>query len=654
MHRKKKSKFKPLKYEIMFPVLILVISISLILSIVDFIAARKNFLDNYEILKQQTEDSIVNTLKMINNGYNMLDHALEDKMIKAFNPFLAAYKKANGNPALIDLNALKRLFKGKMDFYILNKKGVIIKTTYKKDLGMDFSKFRIFKYIDRIRKGNKFTAQRIVTETRTGMLRKFAYMPTPDHNYLLEIGLRSDDFKQYILHLDPAKITSKLKKVNPLLYNIRIFQHVRTLRGIKADKSLRILLRNIYRNKKDIEIYDKTLNTIKRYIYVGFPRREGEYRISRIIELTYSQKIIYSELVKRAVFSISVGIASIILSIFLTVIISIKISGPIKELTDSVNQMKNKDFSTRINLKKNNEIGILADTYNVMADEIKRYINVLEEERKLLEIRVLERTQELFEKNRKIMQSINYAKTIQQSILPYREINNFGFRDHFALWKPRDIVGGDFYSFKNLDNISIIALADCTGHGVPGALMTMMASAVLTEKSSFAIFEQPSKYIQEINITIRENLHHTNKNQKDIINDDGMELGICIFDPENKKITYSGARIPLYYCKNDEFFHIKGDKQSVGYTTSKVDFIYKNHEIEIEDDMVFYLTSDGLTDQVGGEKNLPFGRKRLRKLLLENYKKPLNAQKQIIENEILKYQGKNNQRDDITLVAFKF
>lgn len=266
-----------------------------------------------------------------------------------------------------------------------------------------------------------------------------------------------------------------------------------------------------------------------------------------------------------------------------------------------------------------------------------------------LETKVNKRTKEIKEKNVEIMDSIHYAKRIQNSILPINHEFIKVFDEHFTIWKPKDIVGGDFYWLKRFGNDFIIAIVDCTGHGVPGALMTMASNAILNYIVETKKWSDPAKIIKELNFMIKESL---NKNSSNEGADDGLDIGIC-YVKNNKEMIFAGAKISLYINNGREVREVKGDKKSVGYKKTDNSFQFKNNFIIIEKGDRFYLTTDGYIHQSGGAKNLPFGRKRFVSIIDKIYDCSLDSQKIAFEKELIDYMGAEEQRDDITVIGFK-
>ncbi|MFZ7102887.1 MAG: SpoIIE family protein phosphatase [Peptococcaceae bacterium] len=263
-----------------------------------------------------------------------------------------------------------------------------------------------------------------------------------------------------------------------------------------------------------------------------------------------------------------------------------------------------------------------------------------------LERKVRERTRELEEKNMKILDSIDYAQRLQESILPREEELKKIFKEYFLLWKPRDLVGGDFYWVKKCGQGVLICVGDCTGHGVPGALMTMLAVGLLNQIEDKT---NPAYILSQLSSFIKDTL---NQQRKDAPTDDGLDMAVCYFDGKNK-LVYAGAKIDLYLRTEKELKICKGQRKGLGYKRTAADFPYLNTELEISAGDMIYITTDGLTDQSGGEKGLSYGKRRLRSFIETNYRQPLARQGELLTRELLTYLGDESPRDDITLLIVK-
>jgi serine phosphatase RsbU (regulator of sigma subunit) len=252
-----------------------------------------------------------------------------------------------------------------------------------------------------------------------------------------------------------------------------------------------------------------------------------------------------------------------------------------------------------------------------------------------------------------IKSSIEYASIIQKSIIPQNDILEKNFREFFTIWEPRDIVGGDIYFIDQFYNGEIVIMViDCTGHGVPGAFLTMLVKAIekqIIEKIKYSSNFSPSEILKQFNIKLRETLIQQGKN----IAQSGFDGAVIIYNEERKEVRFSGAKIPLYFVKDGELSVIKGDRQSIGYSRSKIDFQFSEHTISLKSGDVVYITTDGFIDQTGGEKGFPFGNRNFKKLIEEVWREDLSSQRETFLNTIVNYGKGRVRNDDITVVSLR-
>jgi serine phosphatase RsbU (regulator of sigma subunit) len=269
---------------------------------------------------------------------------------------------------------------------------------------------------------------------------------------------------------------------------------------------------------------------------------------------------------------------------------------------------------------------------------------------------VEERTKEISDKNvvlevqkKEIEDSINYAQRIQHAILPLEEEMQKWLPDSFVLFRPKDIVSGDFYWFIQRDQKLIIICADCTGHGVPGAFMSMIGSDRLNNIVSEKRIYSPAAILSELNRAIKSSLKQDGQKNS---TKDGMDAAVCMVDLETKTLKYAGANRPLWLVHNAELTEIKATKVAVaGFTDDNQ--VYEEHEITLAEGMKFYMTTDGYADQFGGERDKKFKVKALKELLLANANEPFSAQRERLENALLTWMGKTDQVDDICVMGFE-
>jgi serine phosphatase RsbU (regulator of sigma subunit) len=281
-----------------------------------------------------------------------------------------------------------------------------------------------------------------------------------------------------------------------------------------------------------------------------------------------------------------------------------------------------------------------------------------------LEEKVQERTSQLNEayleiekKNHDITSSINYAKRIQNAMLPTREKIRESLPECFIYFKPRDIVSGDFYWFseKILDDGTrkvVIAAVDCTGHGVPGAFMSLIGNELLHEIINLRDIVEADKVLGELHVGVNSVLR-----QNETENRDGMDLSLCIIDFEKKMVDFAGAKNPVFYIQNNEIFEMKASKMPIGGLWGKEEGarVFDSSAIKLSDSMptYLYMTSDGYPDQFGGDANMKFMKKRLKALLLEIHKKPMDEQRIILRDTMKDWMGNRKQLDDMLVIGMK-
>ncbi len=285
-------------------------------------------------------------------------------------------------------------------------------------------------------------------------------------------------------------------------------------------------------------------------------------------------------------------------------------------------------------------------------EEISRQTDELQKSRDELEKthKEIEQTQQQMKYfNRRIMESIDYAKIIQQSLLPAIDMLKTNIPKSFFIWKPKNILGGDIFFTHNHPSGFTIALMDCTGEGVPGAFMTMIA---YTEARKIIVDEacqDPAEILKRLNHSVQAILK---KDFNDSMSDQGMDAAVCRVDSIGKTVTFAGANMPLFYNQEGALHLLKGDDQSLGFIHSDKHFCFTNHTIPVHERSSFYLTSDGYLNQVGGAEKRSIGLDGFEHLLMECSNKPFDEQRKEILQAILSHQGEHEQTDDVTVIGF--
>ncbi|HKK00800.1 MAG TPA: SpoIIE family protein phosphatase [Desulfuromonadales bacterium] len=322
---------------------------------------------------------------------------------------------------------------------------------------------------------------------------------------------------------------------------------------------------------------------------------------------------------------------------------------PLSALADSSEEIARGNFDIQMPIHSEDEIGLLTNSFNAMTRMVKDHTENLESMVRARTEELDRSNRQLAESNRQIMDSIRFAQLIQASILPEDAAIRHHVEDFFVIHQPRDIVGGDFYYFRPMTDGCLLGVIDCTGHGVPGAFMTMTAKAVLDRVIDEGRQNDPAVILKEYNRLMQATLHH--ENSRDIV-DHGLEIGLCHLVPTEGRIVFAGAKIDLLVVNEGKIKTIRGDKQAVGYRRSNIDYTYTSHPLTPTAGADIYLTSDGILDQAGGNKGWGFGRRRLAELLKSVAAQPVDIRRGSIEEALASYQGDTPQRDDITVIGF--
>ena len=267
---------------------------------------------------------------------------------------------------------------------------------------------------------------------------------------------------------------------------------------------------------------------------------------------------------------------------------------------------------------------------------------------KLMRINYI-REENLTKKTHELEDSIIYASYIQQALLSSREIlDNCNFKN-FIFFKPRDIVSGDFYWFKSIKNYLYFASADCTGHGVPGAFMSVLCISMLNDIVSKRDLNPPSVILNDIRKRLKKSLR---QDQIDNMSHDGMDITLCLFDFESYTLQFAGAFNPVYIIRDNELIEYKVDRMPIGaYPKDNLEF--KNHVVQLQENDMLYIFSDGYISQFGGPNNKKFGAKRFKEQLLNIHKNSLETQHQHLLDTFYDWKKSNDQIDDIQVLGVK-
>lgn len=318
-------------------------------------------------------------------------------------------------------------------------------------------------------------------------------------------------------------------------------------------------------------------------------------------------------------------------------IIDIRVVRPLSLLSRQAKRIEMGDSEALLMVRYEDEIHQLANAFNMVLTNMRAAYGELDQA-----------NAQLRRANKQIADSIRYAGILQRSILPDHQLaETFGKR-HFVLWEPKDIVGGDYYLFHSDGGRCLTGVADCAGHGVPGAMMTMMARVGVDRAIQEVGISSPATVLRTIDSSLR-----------DILRDDqatrsiakSMDMGLVLLDFTARRLRFAGARISLFWSDGVTLNSLSGDHRAL---CDRRRGSYRDHDLPLLSGFTYYLTTDGYLDQSGGEDGFAVGHERFASWLLEHARKPLPDQREAFAQSLSRFRGDYPQRDDITILSFRF
>lgn len=335
-----------------------------------------------------------------------------------------------------------------------------------------------------------------------------------------------------------------------------------------------------------------------------------------------------------------VVIGSVLIAFYLSSRLQLLISKPLLFLTYKAREISvNKDYSIRIRKYTNDEVGALIDSFNEMLVEIEKQSQTIYDQLGLIT-----------QVNKQMTDSINYAKRIQEAILPDLKLLSKFIPESFVLYKPKDIVSGDFYWYYKRGPELLVASVDCTGHGVPGAFMSLIGTNVLNRVVNLLDDLEVDNILNRLNAGVKIALK---QDRVDSETQDGMDIALAKINLETKEVCFAGANRPLYYFKNGTFKEIKGDKYPIGGNQFDEDILFERKTIQLEEGDMIYLFSDGFPDQFGGNNDKKYSYRRMRDILKKNHDKSMSEQENALDMSFQKWKGASEQTDDVLVMGFK-
>ena len=687
---KRKSIFKILLTRI-FAIVILFNIVQAGLNIHETVSIQR---ENEERRKQQVENEIINIIDSWNSVLISIESIFYDIQSKAIQKLIEIQPVHD----LKSVDLLTQMIELELDtlnndLYIIED-GIIVNTTYEPDLGLNFYEFSEVhrEFLLNVLETRVFTPEKFALESSTRRLKCFSYQATGDRKYVVEIGSYSET-ADLIMQMFRDRLSRIIKDYADIIaVNFWIVFENSQIgflddQGLYEDQDSLVL--ESERTKTDIRTRfrkEQRLYTAE-YTYLELDNTSQYFKdvvISIITDITDHKKPVYAIITKQVL----ITLIFLILLLLVLVLATRSLKYILRDMLRKTTSIAGGKLHQRVRVMGENEFTTLAEHFNYMVENLEASYKDLNHKNKVIEdknITLQEQNEEiasqrdeieaqrnfviqqneLLEKQKKaILDSINYAQRIQQATLPDETMVNNIIPDSFILYKPRDIVSGDFYWMTSVEERAIIAAADCTGHGVPGAFMSMLGAAFLNEIVNKEYITHPAVILRKLRKEVIEALQQKGEygEQKD-----GMDIALCSIDFEKMQLQFAGANNPLCLvrknniekikdAKSFEFedhllYEIKGDRMPIGIHYRMDNFAM--HEIILHPGDICYMFSDGFPDQFGGPDGDKFKSRPFKELLLQNSQKSMEEQKNILENKLEEWMEGYEQIDDILAVGFR-
>ena len=368
-------KKRPFSQYLLIIVIILILCVVAGFTAIDYINEQNTFERNSGIIQLQTEDDISEALHLVDSGFKLYDNTMNRQLQEDFKVFLEEYNRSGNDPEKMDLEKVKLQFGDNIDLYIINESGVIQYSTYQPEIGLDFRKVPyFFDYLDRIRQSDGFFPDRVVSETATGKLRKFAYEPTPDHRYILELGLTGEELVKQHSSLQYRDIIGQIASHNPYLQSIRIFNTKGNFIGSgtsPSDPGLDTILSEVTRERKDIQVTNTSTGNTTKYLFIDLKDPDYGSDPSLIVELTYNNQMIRDDLNRLLLMRVLIALTAFLIGLGVALLISGYLTRPIREIVDDVDRVAKGELDHKIRTPAGKEFQTLEKSINAMVSTLK-------------------------------------------------------------------------------------------------------------------------------------------------------------------------------------------------------------------------------------------------------------------------------------------
>ena len=647
--------FKQLILNIIVPVVCALV----ILALLNQYRVKTTTDQNNKIQNQLITDQIELSLIHQDFGLDGVESRIEADLFVQSHHLVNRYFKNTDSIEVVDLSAIRdslNMYSREQDIYIINRNGVIVNTTFEKD--KNFNLFNIGEqfqtYLENVFEGKEYVSEKFSIELKTGKLRKYTYQPTLDGNYLIQTGtykLEADKWvnktKETLNNI--SKKYKNIKKIDLFIDADTPFSLITSDKTSEDPSFIKEIFNTLDTNRSKTILYKENGRYMEKE-YIPMKRQNTTLYKKALIEIIADRTDIHNSQRNDLMQNVAIFLFTILLVIFLIYQKTKVITSPIKKLLNNVNRITKGDLSGRADVEGNNEITKLSEKFNDMVERLQTLYNNLEAKVKERTADLNAKKNELEEQKKDIEDSIRYAKRIQNAILPPMPYVKSLFPNSFIFYQSKDIVSGDFYWVGEVDNIKLMAIVDCTGHGVPGAFMSIIGNNQLTQTVGIERTDLPSKILNDVNSGVTALLRQTKGNTEV---KDGMDLALISIDYETLELNFAGAYNPLYIIRDKELIEIKADKFPIsGFLNQDLEK-FNNNKFQLKKDDMLFMFSDGYMDQFGGPKGKKFKSRNMKNLMIEICHLPCEEQHDILKNTITDWMVNEEQVDDILVSGIK-
>jgi len=647
--------FKQLILNVVIPAVLAL----LVLGIFNYTQTKNNLIDSINTKNEIIAQEIINIMEFQDVALEIVEQNLKPVMKSYSNKLINQYFKNTEDIESADLDKIRKelgMDPEMEDIYVINREGIVVNTTFESDSGLNLFEFGEDhkKHIKSIFNNGEFVNERFTIENNTKRLKKYTYQPTLDGNYIIELGIYSKKADEIINFIKTT--INNLSSDQPSIIDANLFINKDNPISLNKDISLsedeKQFMKERFIKKDSTKVLRKENKHKLYYNYFYILRSNSDLYKGSVIRIIADRSredvLLRNELLKFvAIFGLTIIVVIILLYRKTRVI-----THPIKKLVDKVNRITNGHLNERAEVIGNNEITTLSQKFNSMIEELESYYNELEQKVKDRTAEVVRQKEEIEIKNKHITDSIRYAKHIQNAILPPDTFVKKLLPKSFIFYKPKDIVSGDFYWISKRDGLIMYAAVDCTGHGVPGAFMSIVGHNQLNYAVEVKKARESNIILDLLNQGVEKTLREKGVDNPSGVKD-GMDLALCIIDYKNMKLQFSGANNPLCLIRDNELIQVKGDRQAIGGSYEDELPKFEKHEMDLRKGDILYTFSDGYPDQFGGTDGRKFMKKRFRELLLKIHKDPMQEQKKLLNDILVEWQGDEEQVDDILVMGVK-